>query len=387
MTQPIFNSLGSNYNLKSAIQFLLHKNSPCANPIDRLKKQVNKKNLIFFSQGRHAITYALTQIIKTKNQPILTQAFTCWAVESAIIESGNQPVFVDIDPQTLNYDLKDLSKKIHKHRPKAIIVQHTLANPAPIEKIQKLCQKHKVLIIEDLAHSYGQSLSQKSLGASTDFTMFSFGRDKMLDSITGGALAFDSNHRPEFSRPFSFSIKHRLYPLLTYLIRTTYNFGIGKLLHFGIKSFDLFPSPIISSKETGPVVNLPSLQIALDQIQTSFNHRKKITTIYQKNLRVDFQLTSFHKKKIGFLRYPIMVKNRQELLNKLKKRGFYLSDIWYRQPVAIGSLKLDSVYQNGSCPQAEQVAQLIFNLPTHININLNQASSLSYLINQYAKAV
>jgi len=57
-----------------------------------------------------------------------------------------------------------------------------------------------------------------------------------------------------------------------------------------------------------------------------------------------------------------------------------LADRWYRAPVDSGSLARPTVYQTGSCPNAEAVAKKIVNLPTHINVEIKDAQRICRLI-------
>ncbi len=81
------------------------------------------------------------------------QAFTCNAVSNPIFWAGAKPIYVDID-ETYNMDPADLKNKISS-KTKAVIVQHTFGVPAQIEKIQEICKKNKLILIEDMAHALG----------------------------------------------------------------------------------------------------------------------------------------------------------------------------------------------------------------------------------------
>jgi dTDP-4-amino-4,6-dideoxygalactose transaminase len=385
----IFNSLGSNYNLYSALYFLIANRKTQNYPKKKLCKMFNKKGLLYFSQGRHAISYALKHAKIGKDEKVLIQAFTCWAVESAVIATGAKPIFVDIDPTSLNFDVKDLTKKIRKHKPKAIIIQHTLGNPADITTIKKISKQNGVTIIEDLAHSFGNKFKEKLLGTYSNYAILSFGRDKLLDAIAGGALLTKDKIRPEFQKPEKLKLTQKLYPLITLIIRKTYFLVIGKLVHYLAKITGLFSSPVLSSKNHGPIKprNVSHINLALSQQQKSSNHRKKITKIYQSNLSPNLQIKEFYQSSQAILRYPILVKNRSRLLEILKQEAFFLSDIWYKKPVATGSLNVSSNYKKGSCPNAQKVARHILNLPTHINLSPKKAKQLTNLINTHAQSI
>jgi len=71
---------------------------------------------------------------------------------------------------------------------KAIMIQHTLGIPADIDAIRDICQRHHLLFIEDCAHALGASYKGQKCGTFGDMAIFSFGRDKIISSVNGGAL-------------------------------------------------------------------------------------------------------------------------------------------------------------------------------------------------------
>src|SRR5690606_31002986 len=89
-------------------------------------------------------------------------------------------------------NIETLEKALKQNpKAKALIVQHTLGYPADIEAIASWCKKNKLVLIEDLAHSaFGQLEDGRLLGSFGDAIAFSFGRDKVIDSISGGAVCF-----------------------------------------------------------------------------------------------------------------------------------------------------------------------------------------------------
>ena len=80
------------------------------------------------------------------------------------------------------------------------------------------------------------------------------------------------------------------------------------------------------------------------------------------------------------LRFPILVKNRRALIEKLKQNGAYVSDIWYDAPVSPRKNLETSGYRAGECPNSEKISGLILNLPTHKNVSAKTAHEVSKLI-------
>ena len=87
---------------------------------------VSSENISFFWKGRVAL-YALMKAYGIKkDDEVILPAFTCVVVPNAIIYCQAKPVYVDINPQTLNCDAEEIRKKITE-KTKFIIAQNTLA--------------------------------------------------------------------------------------------------------------------------------------------------------------------------------------------------------------------------------------------------------------------
>src|SRR3990172_2798753 len=102
-------------------------------------------------KGRDAIELVLRAYGLTHpSSVVLTQAFTCFAIEEAIVRAGATPHYADIGKNQLNLTVKALEhaySQIKKpHTVKAVIVQHSLGHPAEIEQIRLWCDKHQLLL-------------------------------------------------------------------------------------------------------------------------------------------------------------------------------------------------------------------------------------------------
>ncbi len=120
----------------------------------------------------------------------------CWSTSLwPLIQFGLKPVFVDVDPLTLNMDLEDLKKKITK-KTKVIFSVHVLGNSANIESIKKISQKKKLILIEDTCESLGSTFKKKKLGTFGDFGTFSFYYSHQISSGEGGMIV--CNNRKDY---------------------------------------------------------------------------------------------------------------------------------------------------------------------------------------------
>lgn len=394
---PLFNSLGSNYSLfftltsiweAIKLPFDYHPKTSTL-----LKSQLGEYYPGFIRlhyKGRYALTSALKSFGIGNGDQVITQAFTCWAVEESILAAGAKPIFADLAPNYLNPSLSTIQKVATK-KTKALILQHTLGYPVKnLTKIITWCHNNDIVVIQDLAHSFGATNKLGDpIGRACDAQVFSFGRDKILDSVSGGACTLSnpiSTNQP--FPPNNLNLSDLFYPFLTFLIRTTYPIYLGRLIHRLAKSIKLISSPIKNSGDPSHTLSPAHSHLALNMIRNiklQLDHRYKIAKIYHRHLGDINPLQVKPSVHFTHLRYPISVSSRHSLLKTLKSHGYHLSDIWYRQPVETGRTQIKSSYQSGSCPTAEVLASNIINLPTHIHTSPEDARHISSIVKSHLK--
>ncbi|MGE5041372.1 MAG: aminotransferase class I/II-fold pyridoxal phosphate-dependent enzyme [Candidatus Levyibacteriota bacterium] len=390
----IFNSLGSNYTARYVFSSLFTKQK---NPREKLISFLEEKyegQATLTPKGRIAIQIALENCGFKKGSTVAITGFTCVAVVDAVEKAGLTPVFLDIDPGTLHFTKKTLEEALEKEKGiKAVIIQNTLGFACGIEGIQEVCKKNKLVLLEDLAHSIGTTYaSGVEAGTAGDFTILSFSQDKVIDAVSGGVLIvrnskYSLDGRSEWrsnSDQAGTVSRDRFYPLLTFLIRKTYPLGFGKVLHKLFKSLRLLSDPMKINSDMTPWhagLALSEFKRLLKQLA----HRKKISQIYADNLNKKTVSSEINKhiESGTCLRFPIFIKDRDNLISFLKSKGVYISDIWYDAPVA--PKKYKTSYIPGTCPKSETVSGQILNLPTHVNVSVKQAKEISTIINAWLK--
>lgn len=380
----IFNSLGSNYNLNFVLKALFISNDKkYQNQLkEYLSERFNGFSLLTY-KGRQALEIALKLLNLPKESYVAINGFTCFAVYEAIVKAGLNTAYIDIEKGELNFSPEQLENTLAKNpKIKVVIIQNTLGYPAQGEKIATICKKNNIFLIEDLAHSVG--------GKFGDFVVLSFSQDKLLDVVSGGALIIRNNKYktkiPQFEQKNY--IKDRFYPLFTFLIRTTYPFGLGKVIHAFLKSLNLLSQPMDDGKGVNTIAPW-YCQLAREQLnnlEESIDHRRKIASIYTES--IDKKVLSLEVVKnipnSTNLRFPIFVDNRMSLIKFLKNKGVFVSDIWYDAPIAPKKYISQTSY-NHECPNAEKISDTILNLPTHKNVSEKEAERIAKLINQWLK--
>lgn len=345
--------------------------------------------IVLFSSGRVALYGLLKAFGISNGDEVLIQAFTCVAVPNSVLWAGATPIYADID-DTFNVAPADLEKKITK-KTKAIIVQHTFGVYADLVTIAKIAKKHSLIIIEDFAHSLGM----KALSGEAGF--FSFGRDKVISSIWGGGAIINAkcqipnakwklkkieSEMPNSSNYWVF--QQLLHPIAFSVILTLYDVIIGKVLLVLLQKLNLLSIPVYPEEKHGGrpnelFVTFPNALaiLALNQLKKldRFNKRRReIANYYAKELGLSIA------KEAIYLRFPILVENPRDLIEKAKKNGVLLGN-WYHNIIDPAGVDLDAVgYTRGSCPNAEKAARHIINLPTRVT--LEQAKYVAQQINR-----
>src|SRR3989338_4548416 len=168
------------------------------------------------NSGRTALLLLLQSLHLQSDDEVLLQAFTCNAVANPIVWSGAKPVYVDIDPDSYNMSPTDLTKKI-SNRSKVLIIQHTFGTSAKLTELLAIAKQRQLYVIEDCAHALGARYRQQLVGTFGDAAIFSFGRDKVISSVYGGALLTKQPFTlPALPSPSLFWTKQQLlHPLVT----------------------------------------------------------------------------------------------------------------------------------------------------------------------------
>ena len=147
------------------------------------------KNISLFSNG----TIALITALKALNisGEVLTTPFTFVATTHSLIWNGLTPVFVDIDPSTLNLDPDKIERSITE-KTSAIMPVHCYGSPCEIDKIKSIAEKYNLKIIYDAAHAFGVKDSGGSILRHGDLSVLSFHATKVFNTFEGGAIVSSS---------------------------------------------------------------------------------------------------------------------------------------------------------------------------------------------------
>ncbi|MEM9626411.1 MAG: DegT/DnrJ/EryC1/StrS family aminotransferase [Pseudomonadota bacterium] len=160
----------------------------------------NEVHALATSSCTAAMHLALRALGVGPGDEVIVPAFTY--VSTAIVATycGAEPVFADVDSETLAIS-KDTVAPLINERTRAVIAMHYAGPPVDFDPIRELVKDKNIAVIEDAAHAFGSSRDGRMVGAEADFAAFSFAPTKQIASSNGGLLLFkDKSLRAEIDQ-------------------------------------------------------------------------------------------------------------------------------------------------------------------------------------------
>lgn len=148
-----------------------------------------------------ALMSAFFAIDLPRGSEILAPSYTAWATTAPMHFFGYVPVFVDINPRTMTFDLEDARRKLNP-RVKAVVPMHSFGNPCDMDEICAFAREHGLVVVEDAAQAQGASLKGKPMGTWGSIGCFSFQTSKILPAIEGGAGVYQTRELYERATMF-----------------------------------------------------------------------------------------------------------------------------------------------------------------------------------------
>ena len=168
--------------------------------------------------GTAALHIALQLAGVQRDDEVITQALTFIATANAISYTGAQPVFLDVDQETMglspsaveawlkeNVEMREVTSspfspsplhsfpynKTTGKRVAACVPMHTFGHPVKIKELQSVCEKYNIPLVEDAAESIGSYYDGKHTGTFGKFGIFSFNGNKIITTGGGGMILTD----------------------------------------------------------------------------------------------------------------------------------------------------------------------------------------------------
>ncbi len=132
---------------------------------------------------------------------ILVPTYTFFATIVPMRLFGLVPVFVDVNPRTLNFDLEDAKRRLTKNT-RAVLPVHWLGLPCDMDEINDWAEQKGLIVLEDAAHAHGAELKGKKMGTWSRMAIFSYQASKLMPAIEGGMGMYQN--RDDFERATTF---------------------------------------------------------------------------------------------------------------------------------------------------------------------------------------
>ena len=314
------------------------------------------EHIALFTNGTIALITAL-QALRVTGE-VITTPYSFVATSHSLLWNGIKPVFVDIDPSTLNLDPAKIEAAITPQTT-AIMPVHVYGHPCDVYAIQKIADNYNLKVIYDAAHAFGVQCHGGSLLNHGDLSVLSFHATKVFNTFEGGAIVC---------------------PDAKTKVR------IDQLKNFGHVGEVTVVAPGINGKMSEFNAALGLLQ--LKHIDQALAQRKKIDAEYREGLK---GVKGIHclgdagEKIANYAYFTILVKadysiSRDDLYQKLKDNGIHPRRYFYplisEFPMYRG---LPSAHRE-NLSVATAVAQQVLCLPIYPDLDMSVVDEITRFI-------
>ncbi len=353
-----------------------------------------------FASGREALLALLRAFDLPAGSEVIVQGFTCVVVPNAIKAAGLRTMYADIDQETLNLTPETVTA-VATPRTRAVVCQHTFGIPSPVEELKALCDKHGWLLIEDCAHVLPDRNGPHDILKFADHAICSFGRDKAISGIGGGAAL---TKHPETAKrlgeleakakevSFWNIIRLLEYPSrMAHIVRPLTGLKLAGPVLAIFKLLGLF-APVVTNEEkngsmprtlrTMPNVCAALARWQLSKLEQINDHRRTLTKAYlEASGKLGWRVLRGIQPSLPLQKFPMFVENAAATRSALKQENIHLDDGWTGCVVCPDSCDISAAgYKAGSDPTAEASATSILSLPTHPTMTSQQAHDLIALL-------
>jgi dTDP-4-amino-4,6-dideoxygalactose transaminase len=314
------------------------------------------KYISLFTNATVALITAL-QALRITGE-VITTPFSFVATSHALLWNGITPVFVDIDPKTLNIDPYKIEAAITP-RTTAIMPVHCYGHPCDVDAIEKIAETYNLRVIYDAAHAFGVNCHCGSVLNHGDLSVLSFHATKVFNTFEGGAIICPDE-----------GVKLR----------------IDQLKNFGHAGEISVVAPGINGKMSE--INAAFGLVQLKHVDHVLAKRKAIDARYRENLK---KVSGIHclddagEVVANYSYFPILVKpefplERDWLNEALKDRGIFPRRYFYPLISEFSMYRGLPSSSPSNLPYATQAAKQILCLPIYPDLDLAVVDEICAII-------
>jgi len=318
-------------------------------------KYIGRKRAVAVNSGTSGLFLCMLALEIGPGDEVITTPFTFISSATTIMMAGARPVFVDIDPVTLNIDPAKIEAKITDNT-KAIMPVEIFGSPAGFDKISQIAQKHNLIVIEDSCEALGSALNAKKAGTFGAMSVFAFYPNKQITTGEGGMILTDDDD-------------------LADICVSLRNQGRGK------------GSGWLSHERLGYNYRLSDINCALGIVQLARideikAKRNQVAKWYQQMLADDDRLIVPAEPAgcdiswfvfVVRLAKEFTLEQRNKVLETMKSQGIQVGN--YFPPVHLQPFMAERFgYKQGDFPVAESVCKSTIALPFHNNLTRDEVA-------------
>lgn len=383
----IFQALGAKYSLRTALKHLITRGTPTDSEVLRqaLAARYNGTATLYH-KGRAALAEAV-RLTTGGTGKVAISGLTCYSMVQAIEAAGCEVVYVDINEKYLHFSGAELSETLQKNSDiKAVVVHNMLGIPVDMTAIESIAKANNLALIEDLAHSAGAHYKDgREVGTVGDIAMLSFGKDKALDVVNGGALIVRTakmSTQPVDTPSKVDQLRDRWYPFIAWTSRALYPIIVGRYVMAASIKLRLVSRSAdgdVTPNETMPHWQAKRALPQVKRLTTTAIKRRSASKKYLEQLGA-YIPDNAKEPGAALVRVPLVVENRDQIVMFLAKHGIQVNDIWYDVPVSPRRMYKDAKYREDACPIAVRTATRLLNLPTHERITTKDINKITQLV-------
>jgi perosamine synthetase len=151
-----------------------------------------RRHAIGVSSGTAGLHCAMIAAGVGEGDEVITTPFSFVASANCVLYVGAKPVFVDIDPRTLNIDVERVAAAITP-RTRAIVAVEVFGHPGGMPELEQLAKKHDLLLIEDACEGFGGHVGHRPIGSFGLASVFAFYPNKQITTGEGGMIVTDDD--------------------------------------------------------------------------------------------------------------------------------------------------------------------------------------------------
>ena len=337
----------------SGSQFILGENVSAFE--EEFAKDIGVDHVIGVANGTDAICLALRALNIGPGKEVIAPSHTAVATVAAIGMAGATPVLVDIDPVYYTISPEAIEQAITDNT-RAVIAVHLYGQPANMNKILELANRHRLKVIEDCAQAHGASFENQRVGRIGDIGCFSFYPTKNLGALGDGGALSTSNAKTA-SR-------------------------ISKLRQYGWNEYKI-------SEEQGWNSRLDEIQAAilrvkLPHLDSDIDKRILISQKYNDAFQSLPIITPLIRDQCrhSYHLYVIAVDKRNELILFLKRKNI-VAGIHYQTPIHRMPAYANCTPTGVHLHQTEALADRIISLPIYPELNDDQQEQVISAIREF----